>query len=124
MKTAIDSSPLTSGHAVRGVGFYTKNLIEALGEKVDAVDFATADLSKYDIVHYPYFDLFSHTLPIGKPAKTVVTIHDVIPLIYPDHYPPGTRGKLNFFLQKFSQLQPLLDLRKYQFWGVFQLAKS
>ncbi len=102
MKIAIDVSPLTSGHKVRGVGFYTKNLIEALGNKVKAVDFQTEDLTKYDIIHYSYFDLFFHTLPIRKPAKTVVTIHDVIPLVYPIHYPPGIRGKLNFYLQRLS----------------------
>ncbi|KKU10085.1 MAG: Group 1 glycosyl transferase [Candidatus Woesebacteria bacterium GW2011_GWB1_45_5] len=102
LKAAIDSAPLTSGHGVRGVGFYTRNLIEALGDRVDAVDFRTADLTKYDVVHYPYFDLFSRTLPAREPTKSVVTVHDVIPLIYPDHYPPGIRGKINFSLQKKS----------------------
>ena len=42
-------------------------------------------------MHYPYFDLFRHTLPIFKNTKTVVTVHDVIPLEFPDHYPPGLR---------------------------------
>ncbi len=102
MRVAIDTGPLTSGHKVRGIGFYTKDLINALGNKVDTVNFGTADLGKYDIIHYPYFDLFSHTLPIKKPAKTVVTVHDVIPLIYSDHYPPGICGKINFYLQKYS----------------------
>ena len=102
LKIAIDSFPLTSGHKVRGVGFYTKNLIEALGKQVDAVDFTTTDLKRYDVIHYPYLDLFAHTLPIAKSTKTVVTVHDVIPLVYPKHYPPGIRGKLNFYLQKYS----------------------
>ena len=46
MKIAIDISPLQSGHKNRGVGFYTKNLVEALGDKVEAVDFKKTDLSK------------------------------------------------------------------------------
>jgi len=93
MKIAIDSGPLTNEHSIRGVGFYTKNLISALGKKVEAVDFRTADLTKYDIVHYPYFGIFINTLPIFKPAKTVITIHDLIPLLYPKHYPPGLKGR-------------------------------
>ena len=32
--------------------------------------------------------------------KVVVTIHDVIPLLYPEHYPVGIRGKVGFWLQK------------------------
>jgi len=31
-----------------------------------------------------------------------VTVHDVIPLLFPEHYPPGVRGKLNFQAQKLS----------------------
>jgi len=109
IKVAIDKGPLSSGHAVRGVGAYTRELIKALHEKtkkrknlkIDAVDFEKADLTKYDIVHYPYFHPFFLTLPFNKPAKTVVTIHDLIPLIYPKHYPPGIRGMFKFKLQKY-----------------------
>ncbi len=101
MKIVIDSGPLSSGHKVRGVGWYTGELIKALDEKVEAVDFNNADLSKYNIVHYPYFSLYQRTLPLRKPAsKVVVTIHDLIPLIYPKHYPPGIKGSINFSLQK------------------------
>ena len=31
---------------------------------------------------------------------TVVTIHDVTPLVFPSHYPPGLRGRINFEFQK------------------------
>ncbi len=102
MKIAIDSGPLTSGHKVRGVGFYTQNLIDNLGDKIEAVDFQNADLSKYDLIHYPYFSLFQNNLHLVKKNKFVVTIHDLIPLIYPKNYPPGIRGKINFWLQKFA----------------------
>jgi glycosyltransferase involved in cell wall biosynthesis len=101
MKIAIDTGPLTSGHKVRGIGFYTKNLINALGKKVEAVDFKEVDLTRYDVVHYPYFNPFHRTLPFRKQGKTVVTIHDVIPLIYPKHYPPGLKGGVRFLLQKY-----------------------
>jgi glycosyltransferase involved in cell wall biosynthesis len=104
MKIAIDRGPLTGGHAVRGVGFYTKSLVEYLGKikelKIDVIDFQKADLSKYDIVHYPFFHPFFITLPLSKKTKTVVTVHDLIPLIYPKHYPSGLRGKVKFQIQK------------------------
>ena len=117
-KIAIDSGPLTSGHKVRGVGVYTRELIKALkkekkrakGLKIEAVDFEKADLTKYDLVHYPYFNPFFVTLPTQKLTsargrlssgqKIVVTIHDLIPLIYPKNYPPGIQGKLKFQIQK------------------------
>ncbi len=108
MRIAIDSGPLNSGHKIRGVGTYTRGLIESLkslkprGVEIEAVDFETADLAKYDIVHYPYFSPFQRTLPISKPTKIVVTVHDLIPLIYPTHYKPGIKGQINFSLQKLA----------------------
>ena len=105
MKVAIDSGPLSSGHSIRGVGFYTRQLSEALKREksvqVEVVEFAKADLSNFDIVHYPAFHPYFLTLPFSSPAKTVVTIHDLTPLIYPKHFPPGLRGSLKFLIQKF-----------------------
>jgi glycosyltransferase involved in cell wall biosynthesis len=105
MKIAIDVSPLKSAHRFRGIGFYTKHLIQAL-KAIKKPDFEVRLIEKgrlpqaVDLVHYPYFDLFFPTLPLKIMIKTVVTIHDVIPLLFPDHYPPGIRGKLNFSRQK------------------------
>ncbi|MGB6838873.1 MAG: hypothetical protein WBE27_01160, partial [Microgenomates group bacterium] len=83
IRVAIDSGPLTGGHAVRGVGTYTATLIKYLrkikGLKVETVDFKKAKLSKYDIAHYPYFHPFFLTLPFFKKTKSIVTIHDLIP---------------------------------------------
>jgi glycosyltransferase involved in cell wall biosynthesis len=103
IKVAIDSGPLTGGHAIRGVGAYTASLVKYLRKedlKLEVVDFKQTDLSKYDLVHYPYFNLFFLTLPFSKKAATVVTIHDLIPLIYPKEYPPGLKGKLRYLIQK------------------------
>ncbi len=109
MRVAIDSGPLNSGDSVRGIGFHTRELITELQKlqnkdfKIDSVDFKTADLTKYDIVHYPYFHPHSLTLPFNKPSKkVVVTIHDLIRLVYPNAYPPGLRGRINFLFQKFN----------------------
>lgn len=104
IKIAIDSGPLTGGHAIRGVGTYTAFLVKHLrkikGLSVETVDFKKTNLSKYDIVHYPYFHPFFITLPFFKKTTTFVTIHDLIPLIYPKQYPPGIKGKLRFIVQK------------------------
>ncbi|MDO8573431.1 MAG: glycosyltransferase family 1 protein [Candidatus Daviesbacteria bacterium] len=61
-----------------------------------------SELKDVDIVHYPWFDFFAHTLPIKKQFKTVVTIHDVIPLLYPERYPVGLFGRFNFLLQRLA----------------------
>lgn len=112
MRVAIDAGPLESGHKVRGVGFYTKSLIDALGElsrevgglKIDAFNFEKEPMKLktgyYDIIHIPYFDPFRNTLPKEKTGKLVVTIHDVIPLLYPKQYDPGVRGFLRFLKHK------------------------
>lgn len=109
MRVAIDSGPLNSGDSIRGIGFHAKELISELQRlqgkdfKIDAVDFKTSDLSKYDIVHYPYFHPHALSLPFKKPSKKViVTIHDLIRLIYPKAYPPGIKGRINFLFQKFN----------------------
>ncbi len=113
MKIAIDTGPLTSGHSVRGIGVHTKELVRELKLKtqnskfkIDAFDFSVNSkqliANNYDIVHYPYFHPFFITLPFQKPTKrVVVTIHDLIPLIYPKHYPPGIKGQIRFLIQKF-----------------------
>lgn len=107
MKVAIDTGPLTSGHRVRGIGMHTKELLQALKKidsgkiKIEGVDFTRSGLSNYDVVHYQYFHPFFSTLPAQKPAKrVVVTIHDLIQLIYSDNYPPGIKGRINFLKQK------------------------
>lgn len=105
MNIAIDSSPLSSGHKVRGIGSYTQNLIDNLTNfdpEVKITLFNKSNPAGADIIHYPYFDLFFHSLPIRKFSKRIVTVHDIIPLIFPEHFPRGIRGRINLFLQKVA----------------------
>lgn len=105
MKIAINTYPLNSAHKDRGIGYYTKNLIENLkkDKSIEVLEFIdVSEVKKVDLVHYPWFDFYFHTLPIRKIYPTIVTIHDVIPLIFKTHYPVGWKGKLNFNLQKFA----------------------
>lgn len=113
MKVAIDISPLTTGHRVRGIGAYTKYLVHEFQKRSFSsqngnwgIDFEFFQNPKSppeaDIIHHPYFDLFFYTLPYKKNAPRVVTIHDVIPLVFPTYFPAGPRGYINLFFQKRS----------------------
>ena len=106
MRIAIDNTPLKTEHQYRGIGFYTKNLIEALktyDKKNEYIFFTRGEkLPKVDLVHRPYFDLFFLTLPFSKKYPTVVTVFDVTPLIFQGYYSIGFRGWIKFFLQRYS----------------------
>lgn len=104
MNIRIDVSHLHKASAFRGVGVYTDFLVQHLKQicGLHVHVYTGGRKQKTDIVHYPYFDLFFHTLPLYKEAKTVVTIHDVIPLIFPQRYKPGLKGMIRFFLQLVS----------------------
>jgi len=113
IKIAIDISPLQDGNAARGVGYYTKNLVNSIQEEVKTnelyknwqIDLITNKNElinkKYNLVHYPYFDPFFLTLPNKqKNTKRIVTIHDLIPIQFKTHFPVGIKGKIKWFIQK------------------------
>jgi glycosyltransferase involved in cell wall biosynthesis len=105
MRVLIDTTPLENANAIRGVGRYTVELIGALRELTSEHEFLTStDVrdTASDIVHYPFFDLFFSTLPLWLSRPTIVTIHDVIPLIFSKHYPRGIRGNIKFFKQRLA----------------------
>lgn len=109
MKIAIDISPVLekSGHKVRGAGFYIENLRKALLKYCPDNKYIFFTENKEitidtDIVHYPYFDPFLLSLPIFKKYKTIITVHDLIPLIFPNNFPSGIKGKLKWQIQKLA----------------------
>lgn len=116
LKIGFVTSPLSSDHSSRGVGYYVKYLLEVLiplakkegHEIVEITD--PKHLPEIDLLHYPFFDLFFPTLPLNHSVPIVVTIHDVIPLEFPDRYPPGIRGTFNNFLQRLALRQSRLVL--------------
>lgn len=101
----LNTSPLRSGHVVRGIGFYTRHLEESLKDDASITLLQPGDAAKPDLVHYPFFDLFLPSLPIRPWVKTVVTIHDVIPLIFPEQYKPGIKGRVALKKQKVALTQ-------------------
>lgn len=113
-RIAISVTPTQNSNLQRGVGFYTQRLINSLeliikqnpnykNFQINLFDQNNFDVSKYDLIHYPYFDVFQPTLSIFK-RPTIVTVHDLIPLSFPKHYPVGIKGKINWLKQK-SQLK-------------------
>ena len=56
----------------------------------------------FDIIHYPFFDLFFDTLPLSPLKNKVVTVHDVIPLVFPEQYKPGIKGKIRLKKQALA----------------------
>lgn len=108
MKIGFITSPLTTGHAGRGVGFYTQNLLDHLdlaakqkGHEVVRLEDAS-HAAGLDLIHYPFFDLYFRTLPMTSEVPFVVTVHDAIPLEFPDRYPSGLRGGLNLAIQRIA----------------------
>ena len=108
MKVGLDISPLTTSHQVRGIGFYTQRLRDSLLKLAEKkkdfglVEIDTSQKKKVEIIHYPYFSPFFRTLPLIKFTKTIVTVHDLIPLKFPDQFPPGRKGKWRWFWQRLS----------------------
>lgn len=107
MHIAIDARPLEGGHSGRGTGKYTRLLVDALAEFAPSNTYSLftkpEDFPRtVDVVHYPFFDPFFLTLPMKRPAPTVVTVHDLIPLVYPMHFRPGLRGAFKWRAQRWS----------------------
>lgn len=106
MKIAIDISPLSTGHKLRGTGFYINHLKSALIKYFPEHEYTFFTNKKQipenvDVVHYPYFEPFIITLPFSKKHKTVVTVLDLIPILLPKHFPRGIKGNIKWQVQKF-----------------------
>ena len=111
MKIAIDESPLVQrhnlAHRVRGTGFYIQNLkisLERYYPKNSYFYFTQRKKIPRDteLVHYPYFEPFFLSLPLSFSKPSVVTVHDLTPLVFPKYFPSGIRGLLKWNIQKFN----------------------
>lgn len=40
------------------------------------------------------------TLPVFRKKPTIVTVHDLIPIVFPDHFPKGIRGGIKWHVQR------------------------
>ena len=102
MKIAIVSGVNSDLDATRGIGTHNFQLFKAINN-LNRKDIKFVDNPKEaDVTHYTKFHPFFISLPFIKPSKKVVlTIHDLIPLIYPKVYKSGIRGSINFLINKF-----------------------
>jgi glycosyltransferase involved in cell wall biosynthesis len=105
MRIAISTLPLSTGHKDRGIGTYTRELVEVLTSYKSKHTFSfftkSSEIPKNaDIVHYPFFDPFFLTLPVFRGKPTVVTVHDLIPIVFPEHFPRGIRGEVKWQMQR------------------------
>ncbi len=98
-------NPTLIGHQYRGTGAYTRYLYHEL-KKINYLQLdllsAKDSLKDYDLIHYPFFDPFFLTYPFIKTRPTVITIHDLIPLIFPQHFSCGIFGAIKWQIQKLS----------------------
>lgn len=101
-KVGIDGGPLSSNDSQRGIGFYVRELTQKL-RSVKIIDPAKVNYRDFDVIHLTSFNPFRISVPLGKPAKTkiILTIYDLIPLIYPNNYKPGIRGAAKWTINKF-----------------------
>jgi len=107
MKIAIDVSPLKTGHKIRGVGFYLEHLKDALVKyfpENEYIFFEDGDKlpEDIDLVHFPYFEPFFLELPLYKKFKTVVTVHDLTPIVFSQNFPRGIKGEIKWQMQKYA----------------------
>ncbi len=110
IRVGIDTGPLKTGDKFRGIGVYTRELVtflEKLTEKdnsrfeIKPIDFLgqqSSTFAGYDLIHLTRFNSFRLSVPLKKSPRTkfILTIYDLIPLIYPKNYPPGIKGRLNW----------------------------
>lgn len=79
----------------RGVGFYEENLRKAL---ISSGNISVVS-NNSDIDHYVFYDIFYKTLPSKFSRPTVVTVHDLTPLVLSDRYPKGILSTINMVRQ-------------------------
>lgn len=102
MKMAFVGGVHNNLDVMRGIGANTQGLIDGF-KSLKPKDFQIVDIpKKADITHVTKFNPFFISIPFRKPSKKVIlTIHDLIQLVYPKHYPPGIKGWIKFQINKF-----------------------
>jgi glycosyltransferase involved in cell wall biosynthesis len=104
MRVAINTSALESGHNLRGSGRYVRLLLDSLKKYTDVSVFPFTSIREISgtvhCIHYPFFDPFFLTLPAALHKPLVVTVHDLIPIVYHNHFPRGLRGSIKWQIQK------------------------
>lgn len=108
MRIAIVGGASKKNDSFRGIGVQNSELFRALkleaGNDLEITEInSDFNYSEFDIVHFSAFRPFFISVPFFKPKNTkfVLTIHDMHPLIYPEHFPSGIKGMVRFLINKF-----------------------
>lgn len=91
MRVKLDTGGLIDQDTNRGIGVYAGQMLRRLPKKVEVV--ATGQ----QLTHGLVFKLFS---PRPLPVPAVITVHDLIPIKYPQAYPPGIKGRFKWWRNK------------------------
>lgn len=92
LRVKLIHDPASTG---RGIGFYGEHLTTALSKNKSLKLTSTHP----QLIHHLFFDLFSPTLSLSPSIPTVVTIHDVTPLVLGSQYPKGIRARVGLARQ-------------------------
>ncbi|HPT65901.1 MAG TPA: glycosyltransferase family 1 protein [Candidatus Woesebacteria bacterium] len=136
IKIAIDISPTQDGNALRGVGYYTSNLVSALQKEIktnqlyknfeiNLIKDWKLENKTYDLIHYPFFDPFKLSLPKKTNIPTIVTVHDLIPRQFKSHFPVGIKGEIKWLIQKqrLLKVDKILTVSNYSKNIINQITK-
>lgn len=106
MKIAIQTS-VSPKNNYRGIGIYTSLIFDIL-KKGDLnntyyyLEYNKDPQTNTDILIIPNFSFYQKTIPLRSSVKkTIVTVHDVIPLLYKSHFPAGIKGNVIWLYQKY-----------------------
>jgi len=88
--------------SVRGIGRYIQILKENFPD-FNFINFTNFIDFKDSIFINPFFNFLQPPLTFRRIAKKqIAVIHDLIPLKYPSHFPPGIKGSIYILLNKLA----------------------
>lgn len=90
--------------SVRGIGRYLQILKENFANEFKFIsDLGSVTPDPYSFFVNPFFNFLQPPLTLKRIAKKqIAVIHDLIPLKYPSHFPPGIRGTIYILLNKLA----------------------
>lgn len=91
MRVKLDTGGISELDQNRGIGVYVKEMLARLPGAVEVVT------ENQQLIHGLVFKIFS---PRRLPSPAVYTVHDLIPIKYPQAYPRGISGQLRWWRNK------------------------
>lgn len=104
-RIAFDISSTKSDHRFRGIGTYTIQLLsqlQLLAKKDHELELVTfsRQIPTADLYHFPAFNPFFFSVSFNTINRSIITIHDLIPIEYHQHFPSGLKGTCKWQIQK------------------------